>query len=118
MEPNNLASPYLLPHRSQRDSFIIFDVKHYLRRKARLVAGGHLVDVLDNNVYASTVKGISIRILNVISHSMNLKQLGGDVSNAFVNACTNEKVWTIAGPEFGKELEGSKIMIIKAIYGL
>ena len=29
---------------------IIFDVKQDLRRKARLVAGGHLVDVLDNAV--------------------------------------------------------------------
>ena len=41
---------------------IIFDMKQDLRRKARLVAGGHLVDLLDNNVYSSIVKGISIRV--------------------------------------------------------
>jgi len=28
-----------------------------------------------------------------------------------------EKVYTVAGPEFGKR-EGKKIMIIKALYGL
>jgi hypothetical protein len=32
---------------------VIFDVKQDLRLKARLVAGGHLVDSLDNNVYSS-----------------------------------------------------------------
>ena len=37
---------------------VIFDVKQDLRRKARLVAGGHLVYSLDNNVYSSTVKGL------------------------------------------------------------
>ena len=29
---------------------VIFDVKQDLWRKARLVAGGHLVDALDNNI--------------------------------------------------------------------
>eukprot|EP00957_Ditylum_brightwellii_P057064 4324871-Ditylum_brightwellii.AAC.1 len=35
---------------------IVFDCKQDLRRKARLVAGGNLVDLLDNKVYSSTVK--------------------------------------------------------------
>jgi hypothetical protein len=38
---------------------IIYNVKQDLRRKARLVARGHLVDPLDLSVYSSTVKGIS-----------------------------------------------------------
>eukprot|EP00957_Ditylum_brightwellii_P059392 4509413-Ditylum_brightwellii.AAC.1 len=33
---------------------IVFGVKHDLRMKARLVAGGHLVDVMDTPVYSST----------------------------------------------------------------
>ena len=41
----------------------------------------------------------------------------GDVSNAYVNAHTNEKVYAIAGKEFG-ELEGKIIIIKKALYGL
>jgi hypothetical protein len=49
---------------------MIFDVKQYLRRKARLVAGGHLVDCVENNIYSSTVKGISIRMLHVIAHQI------------------------------------------------
>ena len=96
---------------------IVFDVKQDLRRKARLVAGGHLVDILDHPVYSSMVKGISIRLLNVIAHKAGLRQLVGDIGNAYVNAYTNEKVYAIAGKEFG-ELEGHLVVIKKALYGL
>jgi Reverse transcriptase (RNA-dependent DNA polymerase) len=97
---------------------MIFDVKQDLRRKARLVAGGHLVDSLDNNVYSSTVKGISVRILYVIAHKRNLKLLCGDVGNAYVNAYTNEKVYSHCGMEFGPDYFGKTITIKKALYGL
>jgi hypothetical protein len=97
---------------------IIFDVKQDLRRKARLVAGGHLVDSLDNNVYSSTVKDISVRVLHVIAHRMKLKLLCGDVGNAYVNAYTNELVYSKCGKEFGPELEGKTVIIRKALYGL
>ena len=97
---------------------VIFDVKQDLRRKARLVAGGHLVDSLDNNVYSSTVKGISVRVLHVIAHRMKLKLLCGDVGNAYVNAYTNELVYSKCGKEFGPNLEGKTVVIKKALYGL
>ena len=61
---------------------MIFDVKQDLRRKARLVAGGHLVDSLDNEVYSSTVKGISVRLLHVLAHKQKLDLICGDVRNA------------------------------------
>mmetsp|Transcript_25890 Transcript_25890/g.30071 ORF Transcript_25890/g.30071 Transcript_25890/m.30071 type:complete len:191 (+) Transcript_25890:856-1428(+) len=99
---------------------MVFDVKHdLLQRKSRLVAGGHLVDLIDTPVYSSsTVKSISIQLLHVIAHKANLKQLSGDIGNAFPNAHTGEKVYvTKAGPEFG-EHQGKMIIIIKALYGL
>ena len=40
-----------------------------------------------------------------------------DVSNAFVTAPNSEKVWAIAGDEFG-EKKGSKVEIQRALYGL
>jgi hypothetical protein len=96
---------------------MIFSVKHDLRRKSRLVAGGHLVDALDLDIYSSTVKSISVKLLHVIAHKQDLRQLCGDCKNAYVNAFTNEKVYARAGPEFG-ELEGSIVIILKALYGL
>jgi hypothetical protein len=98
---------------------MVFDVKQDLRRKSRLVAGGHLVELLnDTPVYSSTVKSISVQLLHVIAHKAQLKQLCGDIGNAFVNAYTNEKVYVSrAGKEFG-EHEGKVIIIRKALYGL
>ena len=97
---------------------MVFDVKHDLRRKSRLVAGGHLVDLIDTPYYSSTVKSISVQLLHVIAHKLDLKQLCGDIGNAFPNAYTNEKVYVPkAGPEFG-EHQGKTIIIKKALYGL
>jgi hypothetical protein len=96
----------------------VYDVKHDLRRKARLVAGGHLIDVpTDVQIYSSQVKPISVKLLHVISHKMGLKQLCGDIGNAYVNAYTSEKVYAVAGNEFG-EHEGAVLVIRKALYGL
>ena len=97
---------------------MMFGVKQDLRHKARLVAGGHLVDALDHDICSSAVKGVSVKLLHVIAHKTGMTQLCGDVGNAHVNACTNEKVYARAGKEFGEALEGSIIIIRKALYGL
>ena len=47
---------------------MVFDVKQDLRRKARLVAGGHLLDLVDTPTYSSTVESISVQLLHVIAH--------------------------------------------------
>ena len=41
-----------------------------------------------------------------------------DIGNAYLEAKTKEKVYVIAGPEFGKELEGHLLVIVRALYGL
>lgn len=64
------------------------------------------------------MKGISVRVLHVIAHKMNLKLLCGDVGNAYVNAYTNELVYSKCGKEFGANLEGKTLIIKKALYGL
>ena len=97
----------------------VFAIKHDLRRKSRLVAGGHLIDVpTDVQIYSSVVKPISVKLISVIADKVGLKQLCGDVSSAYVNAETSHKVYVrAAGPEFG-EREGQMILIKKALYGL
>ena len=97
---------------------MVFDVKHDLRRKSRLVAGGHLVKLLNNLVYSSTVKTICVRLLHVIADKAGLTQLCGDIGNAFPHAETKEKILFIAGPEFGDEYEGMVVIVLKALHGL
>ena len=88
-----------------------------LTRKTRLVAGGHLVDMMDIQVYSSTVNSISVQLLHVISHKDSLTQLCGDIGNAFPNAFTKEKVFIPkAGIEFG-EHAGKCIIIKRELYG-
>ena len=96
---------------------MIFDVKQDLRLKARLVAGGHLIEMDDTPTYSSTVKSISVQLLHVIAHKAHLKQLCGDIGNAYANATTNEKVFARVGPEFGN-YDGCTVIIVKALYGL
>ena len=97
---------------------LIFDVKQEdLRRKDRLVAGGHVVDSTMYESYSSVVKTRTIRILETIAMNEGLKFVTGDISNAFVQADTDERIYSVAGPEFGDK-EGSIVLVRKALYGL
>jgi hypothetical protein len=97
---------------------MIFDVKHDLRRKSRLVIGGHRVDASGHTVYSSVVQLSSVRLLNVIAKAQGLRCIAGDFGNAYLNAHTNEKVYVVCGPEFGPELEGRLAIVRKGLYGL
>ena len=96
---------------------MIFEVKQDGRRKARLVAGGHLVDPKGINSRSTVVKGISVRLLDLIAHRDNLPILCGDIGNAFITADCMEKIFSRAGPEFG-DREGAVMIFKKALYGL
>ena len=81
------------------------------------MTGGHLIDVQTYlHIYSSQVKPISVKLIGVISDKVGLKQLCGDVSNAYVNADTSHKVYVpVAGPEFGSRA-GQMIVIKRALY--
>ena len=46
-----------------------------------------------------------------------LEVMGSDVQNAFLTALCKEKIWLIAGPEFGNE-QGKKFLVVRDLYGL
>lgn len=96
---------------------MIFEVKQDGRRKARLVAGGHMVDPMGVNTRSTIAKGISVRLLDLIAHRDGLKTICGNIGNAFITADCLEKVYSRAGPEFG-DREGSVLVLKKALYGL
>ena len=96
---------------------MIFEAKQDARHKARLVAGGHLVKLNGMSSKSTVVKGISVRLLDIIAHRSKLETICGDVGNAFVTAPCLEKVFSRAGPEFGDK-EDSILIIVKALYGL
>ena len=84
---------------------MIFDVKfgENFRRKARLVAGGHMTDTPNTLTYSSVVSRDSVCIALTIAALNDLSVMACDIRNAYLTAECREKIWTRAGPEFGSE---------------
>ena len=95
----------------------VFDVKHDGRHKARLVADGHLTDIPVESVYSGVVSLRGFRLVLFLGELNDLEVWSTDIGNAYLEAMTSEKVYIVAGPEFG-ELEGHILVIHKALYGL
>ena len=106
------------PEYKQIPYHIVFDVKFDLRCKARLVADGNWTDLICGDVYSGVVSIETVRIGFLIGELNNLQCCAGDVGNAFLNGYTKEKIYIIAGPEFGPDLEGQILVIVRSLYGL
>ena len=96
---------------------MVYAVKHDGRHKARLVAGGHLTDTPIDSVYSSVVSLRGSRLLMFIAELNECEIWATDIGNAYLESYTKEKVYIIAGGEFG-EREGHTLIISKALYGL
>ena len=79
----------------------IYDMKFDGRRKCRLVAGGHMTDLSNEEVFSGVVSMGTVRICFVLAELNELKVCAGDIGNAYLYGRTKEKVYIIAGPEFG-----------------
>ena len=101
---------------------MIFDVKMLdsdgiFRRKARYVAGGHTTETPADLTYAYVVSRDLVRITLTLAALNGLDILACDIQNAYLTPQCREKVWTVAGPEFGSDIV--ETFIIKmALYGL
>jgi len=96
---------------------LVFDVKHDGRHKVRCVADGHLTDIPLDSVYSGVVSLRGLRVMLFLAELNDLEVYATDIGNAYLEAKTQEKIYIIAGPEFG-ELEGHILIIRKALYGL
>ena len=94
----------------------VYEVKHDGRFKARLVADGHLTKEPVESIYSGVVSLRSLRMVVFLSQLNDLKIWGADVGIAYLEVYTDEKLCTIAGPEF-KELQGHLLIMIKALHG-
>jgi len=96
---------------------MIIDIKSYLTRKARFVAGGHMMVCPNIVTYSSVVSRDFIRILLTLAALNNLQVLSTDIQGAYLYALPREKAYFIAGSEFGSR-KGSTVIIIRALYGM
>ena len=95
----------------------VFDVKFDLRRKARLVAGGHRTDPPKEDIYSGVVGIETVRLAFLLASMNGLQICAADIGNAFLHGKTREKVYVIAGAEFD-DLNGLPMIIDKGLYGL
>ena len=84
---------------------MIFDIKMdgKFTRKARLVTDGHNTHVPSSISYSSVVSRESLRLALLIASLNNLDISCCDIGNTYLNADCREKLWTIAGAEFGSK---------------
>ena len=98
---------------------MVFDVKHDLQHKCRLVAGGHLTTPNGDKSYSSVASLRSIRLVTFVAVLNGLELEAANVCNAYLEPKTNEKVCFVAGPSFAQYgMEDHLLVIDKALYGL
>ena len=68
--------------------------------------------------YSSVVSRGSVHIAFMLAAPNDVDLLAADIGNAYLNAPTRERVYTTAGLEFGAELQGQSVIIVRALYGL
>ena len=95
----------------------VFDVKFDGRYRARCVAGGHMTENIQFDMYSGVVDLESVRMAFLIAALTDLNVIAADIGSAYIQALTVEKVYCIPGPEFG-ELHGIVCIIMRALYGL
>jgi Reverse transcriptase (RNA-dependent DNA polymerase) len=96
---------------------MIYDVKDDGRHKARLVAGGHLTPIPIYSIYSGVLSLRGLRIVIFLAELNHLSLWGGDVTCAYLEAGTKEKVYFIAGHEFSELFGCIMIILTKALYG-
>jgi len=60
----------------------------------------------------------SIWIAFLIAVLNDLEVLATDIGNTYINADVHEKLYFVAGDEFGNVNKGKNVIITKALYGL
>ena len=91
---------------------MVFDVKFDGQHKCWYIANGSVTDELGDDIYSGVMGIDSVRIALLLAQLNGLQVCAGNVSCAFLQSQCKEKIYTIAGPEFGPKLQG-KVLVDK-----
>ncbi|KAI2501495.1 Reverse transcriptase (RNA-dependent DNA polymerase) [Fragilaria crotonensis] len=98
---------------------MVFDIKiGDLTRKARFCANGNETDPPKESTFSTVVSRDTVRLFFLMAALHDTDILSADIQNAYLNAPVKEKLYTIAGKEFGPKNEGRPVIIVRALYGL
>ena len=79
---------------------MVYDIQPRLTNKACLVCYGSSIYPRGISIWAKIVKWFSVFLLDMIADSQILEILKYDVTNAFIQVYTKERIFTRYGPEF------------------
>ena len=96
---------------------VVWDCKFDFRRKARIVLQGDKQTAPTDDSYSGVVSLTTVRLMFLLATMNKLHLWAADVGNAFLNGITRDKLYIIAGPEFGPEREGKPLILYKSMYG-
>ena len=82
---------------------VVWDCKLDFRRKARIVLQGDKQTAITYDSYSGVVSLTTVCLLFLLATMNKLHLWAADVGNAFLNGITRDKLYIIAGPEFGPE---------------
>jgi hypothetical protein len=96
-----------------------FDVKYDGTYKNCIVAGRNHTNLIDTDMHSAGVVSIdTVRLVTLIGVLNGLLCAAMDISVAYLHGQIQEKVYTVAGLEFGPEIKRRTMIIKKALYGL
>ena len=96
---------------------LVWDCKFDYRRKCRVVLQGDKQMSETDQSYSGVVSLTTVRIMFLLATIGKLKLWAADIGNAFLNGYTRDKLYIVAGPEFGPEREGKELILYKSMYG-
>ena len=98
---------------------MIFDIRMDVRftRKAFYVSGCYTTDTPPFVTYSRVVSRDGIIISFTIAALNDVEIRAADIGNAYLNANFREKIWTVAGTEFGSE-KSKVVLLFRALYGV
>ena len=98
-----------------------YDIRHQfwarISEKSKASGNGNETEAPATLTYSSVVSRDSVRIVLTIASLNQLEILACNIQNAYLTADCREKIYVIAGPEFGSE-EGKVMIVRNALCGL
>ena len=95
----------------------MYAMKQDGRHKDRMFADGYFIDVPLYINYSGEVSLCGLILVLFLVELNNLDTCSKDIENVYLEAESKEKVFIIAGKEFGL-LSGNLLVINKSLYGL
>jgi hypothetical protein len=83
---------------------MIFDINIDFTNKARWVLDGLQTPNVEGSTYAGVVSRESVRIAFTYAALNGLGICAADIQNAYLQAPSSQKDYTICGPKFGLEM--------------